>query len=249
MLVSQWCMEWQMTLNIGKSALLRITRKNTISDFSYTLGNAQLTAVKEHKYLGLIISDDLRWEAHVNHVTSSALRRLFFLKRRLHSAPHPTKLLAYNTFVRPVLEYANIVWFPPTNNLINKLESVQRKAVRFIFNKYRTSDSPTELMQKAGMLTLQNRAKLARQKMMFQLFHNALRIDSTKYLSNPETRPSRHKHPHFLQEYRFKTNCFKFSFFPQAIREWNSLPTYITTCHNQDKFLSLLENYLRISQI
>lgn len=90
-------------LNIGKSALLRITRENIISDFSYTLGKTQLTPVKEHKYLGLIILDDLRWEAHVKDNTSSALQRLFFLKRLLHSAPHPTKLLAYNTFVRPVL--------------------------------------------------------------------------------------------------------------------------------------------------
>lgn len=49
--VSQWRMEWQMILNIGKSALLRIT-----PDFSYTIGDTQLTPVKEYRYLGL------RWE-------------------------------------------------------------------------------------------------------------------------------------------------------------------------------------------
>lgn len=75
--VCQWCVQWQMSLNLGKSALLRITRKNITSEFSYTIGNTQLTPVKEHRYLGLIISDDLRWEAHINHVTSPAIKRLF----------------------------------------------------------------------------------------------------------------------------------------------------------------------------
>lgn len=125
---------------------------------------------------------------------------------------------------------------------------MQRKAVRFIFNKYRTSDSPSELMLEAGIPSLRNRAELARQKMLFQLFHNMLRIDRNKYLFYPKTSPSRHKHPQFLQEYRYKTDCFKFSFLPQAIRVWNSLPTHITTCKNENNFLSLLEKHLSVSQ-
>ena len=37
---------------------------------------------------------------------------------------------AYLTYVRPLLEYAAIVWSFHTNNSINKLEAVQKRAVR-----------------------------------------------------------------------------------------------------------------------
>lgn len=243
--VSDWCTKWQMTLNVKKSALLRITRRQNISNFAYTIGGTQLTSLKQHKYLGLVISSDLRWEAHVNYVTSSALKRLFFLKRRLQSAPPQTKLLAYKTFIRPTIEYANLVWFPATNNLIKKLESVQRKAVRFIYNKYSLLDSPTELIAKAGLLTLRNRAQLSRLKMLFQLIHKQLNIDSSRFISILETRQSRHKHPLTLQKYRFNSNCFRYSFFPQSIREWNRLPGCIINSKDLNTFLMLLNNHIR----
>lgn len=74
-----------------------------------------------------------------------------FFRRRQREAPPDTKTLAYNAFVKPTLEYANVTWFPHTKTLIQRLERVQRKAIKFIYNKYKTTDSPTELLKKAGI--------------------------------------------------------------------------------------------------
>lgn len=175
-------------------------------------------------------------------------KKLFFLNRRLRLAPPNTKLLAYNTFVRSVLEYANVVWFPFTKELINKLEAVQRKALRCIYNKYKLTDSPTELLKQAGILTLQNRAKLARFKMMYQLIHNEIKIDSSKYLSTTQTRPTRHKHTLTLNEHPIHTESHKHSFFPLMTREWNKLDPTITNSPTLSAFLTLVENKLHASQ-
>lgn len=243
--VSDWCSDWQMTLNTTKSALLRITRKQQISNFCYNVNNVPLTVVNEQKYLGVTLTHDLRWDSHVANVTSAALRRLFFLRRRLRQAPPETKILAYNTFVKPALEYANVTWFPYTNTLIQKLEIVQRKAIRFIYNKYRTTDSPTELLKKAEILTLKQRAKVARQKILYKLVNEQINIDISKYISKAETRPTRHTHSLTLREYQCRTDCFKFSFFPLAIHEWNNLPPSVTSSPTYEAFSSLLENHLR----
>lgn len=227
---------------------MRITRKQHVQEFPYVINDDPVTVVSQHKYLGLTITSDLRWDCHVNNITSTALKRLFFLKRRLRQAPRETKLLAYNTLVRSVLEYATPAWFPSTNKLITIIEGVQRKAIRFIFNKYQLTDSPSALIKSAGLLTIENRAALARLKLLHQLIHNKLNVNSSKYISISDTRTTRLKHSYTLNEYRFRTNCFKYSFFPLAIRQWNGLPSAITNTSSLTTFLSLLENYLHDAQ-
>lgn len=192
--------------------------------------------------MGLTITEDLRWSSHISHITATALKRLFFIRRRLRLAPIDTKLLAYNTFVRPILEYGNIVWFPFTKQDIAKLEGVQRKAIRFIFNKYGPHESPTVLMETAGIDTLQRRARIARLKFMYLIVHNKVNIDATNFITSLQTRPTRHNHTQMLTEYTFHTDCFKNSFFPLTIREWNNLPLHIIESTSLTQFLTALES-------
>lgn len=208
-----------MLLNINKCSLLTVSRKKRISDFLYTIDNDPLTRVTEQEYLGVTITEDYRWESHVNNVTSTALKRLFMLRRRLRQAPPHVKLLAYTTYVRSVLEYANIIWSPFTKELINKLERIQRKAIRFVYNRYKMSDSPTELLKQAGLFTVEDRGKIARLKFMFQLIHGQFNLEASNYISIDHTRQTRLKHPHRLIEYRFNVDCFRYAFFPLATRE------------------------------
>ena len=43
----------------------------------------------------------------------------------------------YHTFIRPILEYADVVWGNETLLLINKLENVQIKAARIVTGETR----------------------------------------------------------------------------------------------------------------
>lgn len=165
--VHNWCQEWQMMINIKKSAVLSISLKKVKTVFNYAINNITIPKVNEHKYLGLTLSHDLRCETHINKITSSALKRLF-LRHRLRLAPSNTELLTYITPIQPILEYGIVAWFPHTKKLISQLEGVQRKAICFVFNKCKLTDSPTELLTKARLLTIENREKIARLKFLFQ---------------------------------------------------------------------------------
>lgn len=239
--IANWCSSWQMTLNVQKSAIMTVTRKALPSTFTYVINSTPLNRVDEHKYLGVTITSDLKWDKHISKIISKALRKLFFLKRSLAHATTATKLLAYTSFVRPVLEYANTVWFPHTVTNIKKLESIQRKAVRFIHNKYKRTDSPTHLLMKSGLRKLSTRAKHARLKFLFQLLKNNYRIDISKYISFSQARPTRNKHAHTLTEYACKNDTFKYSFFPLAISEWNQLDATITNIESLSEFMAQIE--------
>ena len=65
------------------------------------------------KYLGVIITSDLRWNTHVSNVCTKANRTLGFLRINLYSCPQEVKEAAYKGLVRPVLDYGSSVWDPP----------------------------------------------------------------------------------------------------------------------------------------
>ena len=50
--------------------------------------------------------------------------------------PTEVKIHCYNTFARPIMEYSATVWSPYTVQDITKLEKVQSRAVRYVFNDY-----------------------------------------------------------------------------------------------------------------
>jgi hypothetical protein len=116
--------------------------------------STQLQIVDNAKYLGLTISKNLSWNNHVNNITKKANSTLAFLRRNIRNCPQRAKIQAYNTFVRPSLEYASTVWDPHTQANINKVESIQRRVARFVTNNYDPRASVTTLLQDLNWPTL-----------------------------------------------------------------------------------------------
>jgi len=57
------------------------------------------------KYLGVKISHDLRWNDHIDYVTSKANSALGFVRRNINVSNPQIKERAYKTLVRPILEH------------------------------------------------------------------------------------------------------------------------------------------------
>ena len=112
--MGQWETDWQMKFNVAKCHSMRVTRhlpSNQIH-FNYSLHQQTLEQVESAKYLGITITDNLEWGQHVSEISSKATKTLGFLRRNLALAPQHTKEVAYQTLVRPQLEYAAPIWHP-----------------------------------------------------------------------------------------------------------------------------------------
>ena len=117
--------------------MMQLTNKriNKI-EASYTLEGMVLENVDSIKYLGVTITNDLKWNTHINNICTKANRTLGFLRRNLFSCPQDVKEAAYKGLVRPVLEYGSSVWDPHTKCLQEELEKVQNRAARFVTRNY-----------------------------------------------------------------------------------------------------------------
>ena len=103
---------------------------------SHTLAGTDLENVESIKYLGVTSTSDLRWNTQVSNVCTKANRTLGFLRRNLYSCPQEVKEAAYKGLVRPVLDYGSSVWNPSGVVLQEELESVQKRAARFVTGNY-----------------------------------------------------------------------------------------------------------------
>ena len=136
--LGSWARKWGMRFQPVKCNMMQLTRKRIkMIHASYTLEGTNLENVESIKYLEVTITSDLRWNTHVSNVCTKANRTLGFLRKNLYSWPQEVKEAAYKGLVRPILDYGSSVWDPPGVVLQEELESVQKRAARFVTGNYR----------------------------------------------------------------------------------------------------------------
>ena len=104
--------DWQMSFCPEKCEVMHITTKNKHILHNYTPHGHTLSSVLQIKYLGVHIFHDLKWNAHINSISSKANQTLGFLKRNLRINSSTIKENAYKSIVRPKLKYCNTVRDP-----------------------------------------------------------------------------------------------------------------------------------------
>eukprot|EP00745_Piridium_sociabile_P035209 TRINITY_DN6134_c0_g1_i10.p1 TRINITY_DN6134_c0_g1~~TRINITY_DN6134_c0_g1_i10.p1 ORF type:complete len:150 (+),score=30.09 TRINITY_DN6134_c0_g1_i10:293-742(+) len=102
---------------------------------SYTLHDELLETTVDSKYLGVTITNNLTWSAHVEETAGKANRALSFLRSNINDRSLKVKAASYTTMVRPILEYASAAWDPHLQK-DNNIVKVQRQAARFVHNSY-----------------------------------------------------------------------------------------------------------------
>ena len=134
------------------------------SQFFYTLNGDILKLVEDNPYLGVLLSEDMKWHKHISNVTKKASQTLGFLCRNLRTCPLDCRRTAYIALVRPIMEYAETMWDPYLiKKDINHLVHVQHQAVRFITQDYRSRENGyvTKMLNTYEIPSLLNRRKEA----------------------------------------------------------------------------------------
>ena len=166
--LENWENRWLMEFNTDtKCQVLRVTCKRDPLYHEYTLHGKILESVDPAKYLGVTIASDLRWNQHISNIVTKGNQTLGFLRRNLRFNSPELKSTAYESLVRPTVEYASSVWDPYTKQNRDRIEMVQRRAARYVLNCYERSASVTEMLKQLDWETLELCRKKARLIMLY----------------------------------------------------------------------------------
>lgn len=79
------CDRRKMRINFTKTVFMAITTKRNPLPYVYKIGEQIIQNVSSTKCLGLTISNNLKWDAHVDNICAKAFRKLCFLRRKLRT--------------------------------------------------------------------------------------------------------------------------------------------------------------------
>ena len=226
---------WDMEFNPSKCQVVHVAGSKRPVKRDYILHGQVLEPVTCAKYLGVDISGSLTWNSHIDRITGSANRTLSFVRRNIKTRMSKVRETAYNTLVRPQLEYASAVWDPHNKNRISQIEQVQRRAARWTVSNFDRKASVTEIVQDLGWRTLDQRRADARLCLFFKILHGLVAVPLPDYIQH-STRISRDCHSMTFRQVSTSTDYYKYSFFPLAIVQWNALPQSVACLQNLEVF-------------
>ena len=248
--LSHWEKKWQMSFNAQKCFVLRIPSSRSPLVTEYSLGDEILQEVNSHNYLGVEIQHNLKWDSHINNITSKANRTLGFVRRNLGSCTKDTKASAYTALVRPTLEYCSTVWDPHNKCHIQQIGMIQRRAARMVFNDYdwENHTSVTGLIKELKWDMLSTRRTIARVNIMHKAIGGHMALPCHDYFT-PVQRHSRTSHTNSFITVQSSKDTHSFSFVPLTIRDWNSLPQSITSITDPVPFKTATTKHYRNQDI
>ena len=198
-----------MVINQKKTQIMSINFSKSL-DFppEMTIGNSGLLDVVKHtKLVGIVVSDDLKWDQHVEYMCKRASKKIWQLRRmRILRLDAEILLDFYCKEIRSILEFGVACWNSGlTVKLVNQIERVQKICVNIIL-----CDTEWEIPYEKGCSLLGIEPLVSRRKELCIRFIQKSSLNPrhadlfTKNQNTVNTRQDKLQY----REYRCRTNRF-----------------------------------------
>ena len=140
----KWFSEKYIIVNPDKFKSITIQKSNqTSKPKQFLIGKDFVEVASLAKLLGIHIDDQLSFNLHISKSASKQLNALLRLKSFLGLEE---RNVVINSFISSNFNYCLLVWSIPSAKSLNKVEKLQKRALRFLHNDY--SSSYKELLKK-----------------------------------------------------------------------------------------------------
>ena len=168
----EWLTVNKLSLNIAKTELMFIGSRQRLSNtanhsINIHIEGQQINRVCHTRSLGIHIDQHLSWTKHVNEIVSVVSSGIGALKRLRPFICEDSAILLYRALIEPYFDYCCPVWDGLSNELTDKLQKLQNRAIRII-TKSDFYFSATVLRLKLGWDSLYTRRKKHKAKLMFK---------------------------------------------------------------------------------
>ena len=231
-----WLKFNRLTINLGKTKFIvykghgqQINSKMK----QIKIGQGTVLRCENYTYLGVVLDSRMAFDSHVKKMNKEVSFRLsMFFKLR----PCLTEKLAvkiYKIMILPVIDYGDIFYASGYQNVLNKIDLLQNRAVRMIgkLNK-RDHVSPTR-----ARLEIEELSKRRLKHLLELSYVASLSLNNHKYIQ--KTTRFNHKKK-ILKTDKVNSDIYKRSSLYKSRIIWNSLNQEYHNCENLISFRTLV---------
>ena len=237
--LSHWALDSKMTFNINKCFF---TPYNNHCSRSYDVNNSNISYKTQIKDLGMTVTSPLNFNKHIDQAVARAYStcRLGLIHKLFICKSEQLSSRLFKAFVRPILEYACIIWNPSTQKSKTKLERVQRRMCRMIPSiRHLPYKKQLTILRMFSLETRRLRYQLIT---MFKLLKNKTDLGFYSFFQVDSHKRTRGHNITISNKYA-KNNYRRDFFSVSAISHWNRLPRCVVNAENLIQFKNGLTAY------
>ena len=199
----KWFKNNGMKVNTEKCHLL-LSLNN---DLNANIGETIIKCSNDEKLLGVTIDNKLSFVKHINNMCDKASQKLNALARISSYMNLNKRKLIMKAFINSQFGYCPLVWMNHSRNLNNRINRIQERAMRIVYNDRKSTSE--ELLQKAKSVTVHSRNLQILATEMFkvrnglapEITNNVFQINPSVYnLRNSEFKTENVKTVHYGTE-------------------------------------------------
>ena len=237
-----WFNANNMQANAKKFQCMLLQRQSKTLSISFKVDNEIITPSESIKILGVHLDKDLSFTKHVSNLCKTTARQVNILGRLTKQLSHESKLKILHSFIMSNFNYCSLIYHESGSTNERKLEKIQERALRTVFNDFQTVYS--ELLTKANMNKLHCKRSKKLIEHVYKVIHNLSPLFPPDYyeikiLNYDMRKQILIRQPNF-NTVRFGKNSLKY----KASKLWNATPDYITNESEYRVFQNALGKYI-----
>ena len=206
------------------------------------MGNSKLENTTMEKDLGVIMDGELKFHNHVAQAAKKASGVLAQIRRTMACHNETTITLLYKGIVRPLLEYANVIWHPRYKMDMEAIETVQRRATKLV-PELRNVDY-SQRLKILKLPSMQYRLRRGDMIQVYKIVKGLDRVPSEMFFkfcdASDDMRQTRgHNWKIFKPQHTLDVR--KHTFSVRIINDWNSLSAEVVNAESLNIFKNKLD--------
>jgi Reverse transcriptase (RNA-dependent DNA polymerase) len=228
--VSDWLKFNRIALNAAKSNYMIFDNKprsKNKKDIDIIIDGVKIQKVTQVKYLGVILDENLNFNANGDYVVKKLNKKLGFLRRQGGKMNEFCRTLYYKSLVQPHIDYCSFILNMMDKGILDKIQKLQNKFIKAIKMKKEISNYETVLSE-LKIVKVNKRININIMKTINRVIINDMPKEiSSRFQTNSNVRQrtlrfgNKYKLPYYF------TKIGQKSFFFDGVKKFNELNEFV----------------------